>query len=137
MAYMKTNKNIYCGISDWACPYHACLSNHCQKVHVNKNGADWGKGNCDKMKQPPEPEKELSNEAEANVFAYMLLMPDFDSAVKECGGDIASISKRYEVPQLAVRRYASHLGYRAGENKERDKYKAEEKIFNKISHIRG
>ena len=35
-----------CKTSDWACLYHACMSDDCQKRHVLKNGINWGNGNC-------------------------------------------------------------------------------------------
>jgi hypothetical protein len=39
-----------CVNGDWSCVYHACMSDHCQKQQVLKNGANWGPGNCAKEK---------------------------------------------------------------------------------------
>ena len=35
-----------CKTKNWECPYHACMSNDCQKKIVKKQGVDWGEGNC-------------------------------------------------------------------------------------------
>lgn len=37
-----------CKDNEWCCPYHACMSNHCQKAVVISQGIDWGKGMCEK-----------------------------------------------------------------------------------------
>jgi len=38
-----------CKISTYGCPYRACLSDDCQRVEVEKNGAKWG-AMCEKQK---------------------------------------------------------------------------------------
>ena len=40
--------NIPCSIGSWDCPYHACLTNDCQKSIVISTGVDWGQGKCNK-----------------------------------------------------------------------------------------
>jgi hypothetical protein len=37
---------ITCKISDWSCPYHACLSDDCQKQEVVSQGISLGAGKC-------------------------------------------------------------------------------------------
>ncbi|MCC8153098.1 MAG: hypothetical protein LIP01_02100 [Tannerellaceae bacterium] len=38
---------IECRISAWSCPYHACMSDDCQRSEVTADGTDWGKGKCE------------------------------------------------------------------------------------------
>ncbi|KAF0200606.1 MAG: hypothetical protein FD170_3355 [Bacteroidetes bacterium] len=40
-----------CIISDWNCPYHACMTDHCQGKHVAASGSDFGPGIC-ALKKP-------------------------------------------------------------------------------------
>lgn len=46
---------MHCKISNWACVYHACMSNDCQKAIVIENmpeiEKDWGKGRCEEKKK--------------------------------------------------------------------------------------
>lgn len=46
---------MHCKISNWACVYHACMSNDCQKAIVIENmpeiEKDWGKGSCEEKKE--------------------------------------------------------------------------------------
>jgi hypothetical protein len=37
-----------CKTSDWGCPYHACMTDDCQKNEVMKNNVDFGNGKCKK-----------------------------------------------------------------------------------------
>lgn len=36
-----------CKISDYTCPYHACMSDDCQRNEVFYNGGNWGNGKCE------------------------------------------------------------------------------------------
>jgi hypothetical protein len=36
-----------CKTSDYTCPYHACMSDDCQRAEVEKEGCDWGSGHCE------------------------------------------------------------------------------------------
>lgn len=49
-----------CKVSDWACVYHACMSNDCQKVEMDKVDKDfYGEPNCRKIKKMVEPKLEI------------------------------------------------------------------------------
>jgi hypothetical protein len=38
-----------CKINATGCPYHACMSDDCQRAAAQKNGAEWT-GDCEKQK---------------------------------------------------------------------------------------
>lgn len=38
-----------CKTSDWGCIYHACMSDHCQKSIMLRQGCDEGPGKCEKF----------------------------------------------------------------------------------------
>lgn len=40
-----------CKINAWECPYHACMSDECQRVEVISNGANFGVGSCQKIEE--------------------------------------------------------------------------------------
>jgi hypothetical protein len=40
-----------CKISAWGCVYHACMSDHCQKSEMIKDGTSWGNGRCFKFRK--------------------------------------------------------------------------------------
>ena len=42
----NSNKQKKCKKGYYGCPYHACMSNDCQKKIVMDQGIDWGKGYC-------------------------------------------------------------------------------------------
>lgn len=41
-----------CTISNWACPYHACMSNDCQRSEVLQHHPGFGAGLCKKSTTP-------------------------------------------------------------------------------------
>lgn len=40
-----------CKINAWGCPYHACMSDECQRSEVISNGANFGVGLCRKAEK--------------------------------------------------------------------------------------
>ncbi len=38
-----------CKRSAWSCPYHACMSDECQRAEVIRNGSNFGVGICRKI----------------------------------------------------------------------------------------
>lgn len=38
-----------CKTSSWACAYHACMSDDCQKHEVLKNHPGFGQGKCENL----------------------------------------------------------------------------------------
>jgi len=38
-----------CKRSAWSCPYHACMSDECQRAEVIRNGSNFGVGLCRKI----------------------------------------------------------------------------------------
>ena len=46
----KSMKKL-CMLNDKTCPYHACLSNGCQKEQVKESGANWGLGKCEETNE--------------------------------------------------------------------------------------
>lgn len=43
--------DMKCKTSNWSCPYHACMSNDCQKHEVLQHHPGFGKGYCEKLKK--------------------------------------------------------------------------------------
>jgi len=39
-----------CKTGAWDCPYHACMSDDCQKKEVMKHHPGFGPGKCEKSK---------------------------------------------------------------------------------------
>lgn len=40
-----------CKRSAWSCPYHACMSDDCQRAEVIRNGSNFGVGFCRKIER--------------------------------------------------------------------------------------
>jgi len=41
--------------SHWICPYHACMTDDCQKEEVLKHHPEFGKGECEKPEKKEKP----------------------------------------------------------------------------------
>jgi hypothetical protein len=46
------SRSIKCKTSNWGCPYHACMTDDCQKNEVIKNNVDFGNGRCKETTTP-------------------------------------------------------------------------------------
>jgi hypothetical protein len=45
----KGIKRKKCIINNWNCPYHACMSDDCQKEEILKHHPGFGESECEKL----------------------------------------------------------------------------------------